>query len=147
MGMFDNLKAFYGGKTDKPNKPAAEDTRKVILILEDDQTLMAALTMKFQLAGFNVFQAGDGQKGLELISTQKPNIILLDLLMPIMDGRTFLKRLKELSGFSSTPVIILTNVGNLDNMAEMKLYNNVREFLIKANVTPDDIVEKVNQII
>jgi DNA-binding response OmpR family regulator len=120
---------------------------KKVLILEDDLKLLAALEMKFQLAGFVVSKAEDGQKGLELVSSLKPDLVLLDLLMPVMDGRTFLKRLRELPEVSSVPVIILTNAGSLDNVAELKLFNNVKEFLIKANVTPDEIIAKVRQII
>jgi CheY-like chemotaxis protein len=147
MGIFDSLKALSGNRQDKSTNASPQSEKKKILILEDDQKLLDILVLKFQMVGFNVSKAGDGQKGLELVVSDKPNLVLLDLLMPVMDGRTFLKKLKDIPEFSSVPVIILTNAGSLDNMAELRLYNNVKEFLIKANITPDDIVNKVNQII
>jgi len=120
---------------------------KKVLIVEDETLLANALEMKFKNAGFTVFKAENGQIGLDMTVSQKPNIILLDLMMPVMDGKVMLKRLREMPEFKTLPVIVLTNAGDVDTIRETKSYYNASDFLIKSNVTPDDILNKVRDYI
>jgi len=119
---------------------------KTILIIEDEKRLADALEIKFRHEGFNVIKAENGQTGLELIISQNPNVVLLDLMMPVMDGKTMLKKLREFPQFKNLPVIVLTNAGDVDNMRETQLYYNANAFLIKSNTSPDQIVAKVKEL-
>jgi CheY-like chemotaxis protein len=68
-------------------------------------------------------------------------------MMPVMDGKVMLKRLREMPEFKTLPVIVLTNAGDVDTIRETKSYYNASDFLIKSNVTPDDILNKVRDYI
>lgn len=118
-----------------------------VLIVEDEPDLSAALTEKLTSAGFSVAQASNGQIGLDTAVTFKPEVILLDLMMPVMDGKTMLRKLRELPQFEKLPVIVLTNAGSVDNMTDTKLYNGAVDFLIKSNVDLDKVVTKINSFL
>ena len=126
------------------NEPTAG--AKKVLIIEDEKRLADALEIKFRHEGFNVIKAENGQTGLELIISQNPNVVLLDLMMPVMDGKTMLKKLREFPQFKNLPVIVLPNAGDVDNMRETQLYYNANAFLIKSNTSPDQIVAKVKEL-
>jgi CheY-like chemotaxis protein len=68
-------------------------------------------------------------------------------MMPVMDGKVMLRRLREMPEFATLPVIVLTNAGTVDNITETKTLYNASDFLIKSNVTPDDILVKVRQFV
>src|SRR5258708_6807474 len=87
-----------------------EEGKKIVLIVEDEVPMLQVLKEKLQGSGYTTFQAKDGQEGLELSLTHHPDIILLDILMPKMDGMTMLTKLREDSWGKTVPVIILTNV-------------------------------------
>jgi DNA-binding response OmpR family regulator len=143
---------LFGNKTNsvKPSEgPPAETTaqHKKILIVEDEAVLADALEITLKGEGFEVFKAVNGQLGLEMALANKPNIVLLDLLMPVMDGKTMLHKLREIPEFKTLPVVVLTNAGDADNMRETKFYDNASAFLIKSNVTPGDIANQVKTLI
>ena len=150
MGILDNLK-FLMGKTDagKPDAAAVPQTpsKKKILIVEDEPQLANALQIKLTMAGFEVILAANGQLGLEAAQNRKPNIILLDLQMPVMDGKTVLHKLSQSPELKDIPVVVLTNAGSVENMDETKSYSNTGAFLIKSNVTPDEILGVVRDLI
>lgn len=116
---------------------------KKILIVEDDKILLEMYQDKFTKEDFEVITAENGKIGLEKAINEKPDIILLDLMMPVMDGTIMLRRLREFPQFKRLPVIILTNAGQVDNIKETQRYDNACEFLIKSNVSIDDVVKKV----
>ena len=149
MGFLDNIQVMFGKKQidEKPAVPAQNQQKKKILIVEDEKLLANALELKFLHENFEVFKAENGQIGLEMAQAHNPDIILLDLMMPVMDGKTMLHQLRQIAQFKYTPVIVLTNAGEIDNVRETKFYDNASEFLIKANVNPDDIVKVVNELI
>jgi DNA-binding response OmpR family regulator len=139
MGIFDRA------KSPPPQTPNPSPAKKV-LIVEDDAQLSSVLELKFTQAGFAVSKAPNGQVGLDLAISQKPDIIILDLMMPVMDGKTMLRKLRDIPDFKSLPVIVLTNAGSTDNMMETTTLYNASEFLIKSNVSMDDILAKVKQL-
>jgi DNA-binding response OmpR family regulator len=146
MSLVDNLLISLGLKA----HPQQEQTplpqvKKKVAIIEDDSTLAGALETKFTHENFAVFKAANGQDGLTVIQENKPDVILLDLMMPVMDGKTMLRNLRSMEEFKALPVVILTNAGDVDNMRETKEYGNASEFLIKSNVNPDDIVATVKR--
>lgn len=127
--------------------PIINADKKKILIVEDEMPLADALEIKFTQAGFQVFKAVNGQEGLNAISNNKPDVILLDLMMPVMDGKTMLSKLRAMPGGKEIPVLVLTNAGDIESMNETKTYYNAIDFLIKSNVNPDDVVEKVKSVV
>ena len=113
-----------------------------IAIIEDDQAISQMYRMKFEAEGFQVETAGNGKLGLELVEKMRPDIILLDLMMPEMSGDEMLTKLRATSWGKDTKVIILTNVGEQEAPESVK-QQNVRRFIVKAEMTPRQVAEMV----
>ncbi|HVF69518.1 MAG TPA: response regulator [Xanthomonadales bacterium] len=147
MGYIDDISTVLG----KKKKAAADNTAPrpkksiKVLIVEDDLALSEMYSYKFTHEGFTVFTASDGKQGLEMAIAHKPHIILLDLMMPVMDGKVMLKKLREIPVFKKLPVIVVTNAGDIESMRETQHYDNANEFLIKSNVSVDEVVKKVKE--
>ncbi|MDD4902819.1 MAG: response regulator [Patescibacteria group bacterium] len=120
------------------------EPRKKILIAEDDLMLLNIVTEKLVEEGFKVIQAKDGEEALHKALTQDPDLILLDVLMPKMDGVTMLKKLREEKKFVATPVILLTNVAYGPQIEEA-IKHGVQDFMVKTNWKLDDVVAKIKQ--
>ena len=117
-----------------------------ILLIEDEKILLEMYSFKFSKDGFKVIQAKDGEDGLRLASKEKPNLILLDIIMPKMDGFTVLKKLKEGEATKEIPVILLTNLGQNEDMKK-GLNLGALDYLVKANHTPTQVVEKIKKVL
>jgi DNA-binding response OmpR family regulator len=133
--------------TSPPYIPPTSKHQKKVLIVEDDKSLADVLEIALKEAEFNVIRADNGQAGLELLKSQIPDLVILDLMMPVMDGKTMLAKLREIPDFKYLPVIVLTNAGDTENMKETITYNNAEAFLVKANVTTQEIIERVKESI
>ena len=120
--------------------------KKNILIVEDDQFFRELLTKKLSLEGFNMIEAANGENGVEMAKEKKPNLILLDLLLPSIDGFEVLSKVKTDSDTSSIPVIILSNLGQQEDI-ERGLKLGAADYLIKSQFDIDSIVEKVRSTI
>lgn len=119
---------------------------KKILIIEDDEFLRQLMKTKIMSSGFEVFSAVNGADGIEAIKKEVPDLILLDLVMPVMGGFEVLEKIKADSAMSSIPVIVLSNLGQQEEIDKgMKL--GASDYLIKAQLTPEEIVEKVKLLI
>jgi DNA-binding response OmpR family regulator len=122
---------------------------KKVLIVEDEAPLRNALVDVFTLEGFTVLEANDGQQGLEIALREKPDMILLDIIMPIMDGMTMLRELRKDKAYGETAsVIILTNLGMFNE--EVSKGVNVVEpafYLVKTNWAIEDVVKKVKTVL
>lgn len=138
MGIIDNLKVLTGKKPAVPTPP-----KRKLLIVEDEEPLRKVLQDRLTQEGYAVSVATNGQEGLEMVTQLKPEMVILDLLMPIMDGKAMLQKLRDIPEFHDLPVIVLTNAGEVENIRLTKTYNNAIAFLIKSNVTMDQIVETV----
>jgi two-component system alkaline phosphatase synthesis response regulator PhoP len=148
MGMLDDLKTITKPPSSSPAPDIVSPRRiKKILVVEDEKVLADALEIKLKHEGYEVYKAENGQAGLELTKTVKPDLLLLDLMMPVMDGKTMLHHLREIPEFKTLPVVVLTNAGDVDNIRETQMYYNVNNFLIKSNVSTADIVKQVRDII
>lgn len=117
-----------------------------ILLVDDDPLLIRMYQTKFELDGDKVVTAGNGQIALEKAKEYKPDIILLDVMMPVLDGLVTLKKLKEDSELKHTPVVMLTNVSASDTDIEKGLELGAVSYLVKANYTPKEVVQKVKEI-
>lgn len=115
---------------------------KLILITEDETAVLKLLSRRLSEEGFEVEQAKDGKQGLELALKTHPDLILLDIVMPLMDGLTMLKALRQDEWGKEVPVIVLTNLSDADRINEA-LSDGVFDFLVKSDWKLDDIVKKI----
>lgn len=121
---------------------AQESNASHIFIVEDDQFLRDLMERKLVKEGFRVETAIEGDTALQKIAETKPDLILLDIILPGMDGFTILEKLKQKAELAKIPVILLTNLGQKDDV-EKGLKLGAVDYLVKAHFTPADIVEKV----
>ena len=119
-----------------------------IVIMEDDMAMREIMTHKLTMAGFDVKSAEDGAQGYLLIEQEKPILVVMDLMMPNMDGYEVLKRLRAHTDqkIANTPVIVLSNLWSKDDILKAQKYN-VKDFMIKAYFTPDEILGKINEVL
>lgn len=113
-----------------------------IAIIEDDQVINQMYRMKFEAAGFDVSTAGDGETGIEMVSKFRPDIILLDLQMPRMDGAEALEHIRAAKNTADTPVIILTNLGEEEAPKNLRSLG-IHSYIVKAELTPSQVVSRV----
>lgn len=114
-----------------------------IVIVEDDQPIREMYQLKLEKAGYDVKSAADGVKGLELIQNFKPDLVLLDLLIPQMSGDELLAKVRKTKDLAKTRVLVLTNVSEDEAPASLKSLN-VERYMIKAHYTPKQVVDIVN---
>ncbi len=119
---------------------------KTILVVEDDKSLRELMIQKLVKEDFKVLEAVDGEEGLKKIKEEKPGVVLLDLILPGIDGFQVLSRMKEDPETSRTPVIILSNLGQREDV-ERGLKLGATDYPIKAHFTPGEIIEKIKNII
>lgn len=117
---------------------------KKILIVEDEVAVLKLLTDRLSKEGFEVIQAKDGKEGLEKALSETPDLILLDILMPVMDGMEMLERLRNSSVGANIPVIVLTNLGETSKILQSQELGVVN-YLIKTNFKLDDVIRTVKE--
>ena len=117
-----------------------------ITIIEDDPTISQMYRMKFESDGFEVRLAANGQIGVEVVEKFQPDIILLDLQMPEMNGTEALRYIRAKDWGKTIPVIVLTNLGEEEAPREIKELG-VHSYIVKANLTPRQVVEQVKSAI
>lgn len=117
-----------------------------VAIIEDDQAISQMYRIKFQSEGFDVETAENGKLGLELCEQMKPDIILLDLMMPEMTGDQMLTELRKTTWGAKTKVIILTNMGEQEIPDSVKK-QTVSAVVLKADMTPRQVAELVKKTI
>lgn len=115
-----------------------------VLIIEDEMDIRRLLKNKFVNGGINVLEAENGKVGLETALSHHPDVILLDILMPIMDGLVMLKELRSSEYGKDVPVIILTNLEKTKSVTE-SLGNDSRDYFMKSDLAPDDIANLINK--
>lgn len=115
-----------------------------IAIIEDDQAISQMYRMKFENEGYTVETAENGKLGLELAEEMKPNIILLDLMMPEMNGDEMLEKLRATTWGKNTKVVILTNMGEQEIPEKVKELG-VSAVILKADMTPRQVAELVKK--
>ena len=116
---------------------------KKILIIEDDEFFRELVAKKLSVSGFAVSESVDGKKGLERARDLKPDLILLDLLLPKMDGYEVLSLLKGDPKTAQIPVVILSNLSSTSDI-EKGLKLGASDFLIKSQFASEEIIEKIN---
>lgn len=116
-------------------------TGKKILIVEDSKSYLFILSQSFMSEGFSVATAEDGEQGLVAVKEENPDLILLDIEMPKMDGITVAKKLRELN--VQTPIIFLTNVSDLKRVSEA--IENATDYIVKSDLSVEGIIDKVKE--
>lgn len=118
-----------------------------ILLVDDDPLLVRMYQKKMENDGYEVETANDGDMALEKVAKFKPDLILLDIMMPNVNGYEVLTQLKKTKGTAKIPVILLTNVGSSDEDVEKGMELGAVAYLVKAGNRPSAIVSKVKEIL
>lgn len=119
---------------------------KKILVIEDDKFLRELIARKLLDDGFVIIEATDGEEGIKKVKEEKPDLILLDLILPSIDGFEVLSQIKKDENLKSIPVIILSNLGQREEV-EKGLKMGAVDYLIKAHFTLGEIIEKMKNIL
>lgn len=119
---------------------------KSVLIVDDEVVLSTAYELALSKAGFTVYVAERGQQGLELVEKHHPQLILLDMLMPEMNGIDFLNTLREKKLLKTTKVIAFSNIDNPEVVTAAKKAG-ATDYLLKVNYTPHEVTELVAKLL
>ena len=120
--------------------------QKVLLLVEDDPLMLRMYEKIFKFEGYQVDTAKDGEEGLEKAKTQKPVVIILDIMMPKMNGLEMLERLKSDSDTKAIPVVVLTNLAGTQEANKAKSLGAAK-FIVKSEHEPKEIVSIVKEIL
>lgn len=122
------------------------NTQRKILIIEDESFLVDLYKVKFEQEGFEVEVAFDGLKGLEAAKERQPDLILLDIVMPGLDGYEILRELKEKEQTKNIPILVFTNLGQKTEIAK-GLSMGADAYMVKANFTPAQVVKEIRKLL
>lgn len=120
--------------------------KKKILVAEDEQSYASIYKLKLEKEGYRVFIAGDGEKAIEIAKKEKPDIALLDLIMPKVDGFEVIKTLKSDPELKSIPIIVFSNLGQTSDMEKVKDLG-AEKYFVKANISIQKVIEEVRSFI
>lgn len=117
-----------------------------ILLVEDDSFLIGIYLSKFELEGFEITPAPNGEEGLKLAKCEKPDVVLLDILLPGKDGFWVLQELKKDPITKNIPVIMMTNLSEEENVK--KAFDlGAADYLVKSNFLPVEVIDKVKKAV
>ncbi len=120
--------------------------KELILIVEDDEFFSGLVAQKLNQAGFEVLIAHSGKEAFEIMAEKTPALMILDLMMPEMDGFEVVSRMKKDEKLKSVPVVVLSNLGQREEV-DKAMALGADDFLIKVNFTLDEIVEKIKEML
>lgn len=115
-----------------------------ILFVEDDPLIVKIYTTRLTADGHTVVTAENGEDGLAKALAEKPDLIVLDVMMPKMDGFAVLEKLRALDDFKSTPILLYSNLGQEEEIARAKQMG-ATEFIVKANISPTEMVNVIKK--
>lgn len=126
----------------------ALDKPKKILIVEDDAAMREIVIHKLQTNGFDVKEAEDGRKGIDVLLQEKPDLVLLDLMLPEIDGFKVLETVRANTdpAIANTPIIILSNLWSNKDILRTKALK-VQAYMVKAYFTTEEILAKINDVL
>lgn len=120
--------------------------KKKILVVEDDRSLQSAVVEMLNQEGYETVSAFDGEEGLAKLSQEKPDLVLLDIILPKKDGFEFLSQMKSNSETKEIPVLILTNLEEVDKV-QKAVALGATAFMIKSDYSIKEILEKVKEVL
>ncbi len=127
----------------KENK---KENKEIIALIEDDDFLLKMYQTKLEVEGYKVEVAMDGEKGYSLIQKKKPQVVLLDIVLPKLNGFELLEKMKDESLIEKIPVILLTNLSHKEDIKK-GLNLGAKDYLIKAHYMPSEVIEKIKQVL
>lgn len=119
-------------------------SKQIVLIVEDDSFLREIIAKKIQNAGFEVHEATSAENALELLQKLRPGLILLDLILPKMNGFELVGKMRTDEGLKGIPVILLSNYAEAEGMKQSADLG-VRDYLVKAKLTPGEVLQRVEK--
>jgi len=133
-------------KKSAPAKAAPRSAHPKILLVEDDTFLAGMYVTKLSLEHFQVTLATDGRQGVKMAKDEKPDLVLLDIVLPKLDGFQVLSAIRKDPGTAKIPVILLTNLGQKSDV-DRGLALGANDYLIKAHFLPSEVIAKVKKLI
>ena len=140
--MTDNTTDNPTSQTVPPSESPGQSAKKKIVLIEDDTFISQMYSLKFRQTNYTFLVARDGSEGLELIKKEKPDLVLLDIILPEIDGFEILRQIKANPELQSIPVVLLTNLGQQENI-QKGMAMGAKDYIIKAHYTPQEVVAKV----
>lgn len=133
------------------SKDSKTDTKKVrtspvILLIEDDGLIIRMYSKKLEMDGYEVITANNGEEGLKLIKEVSPDLVLCDVMMPVMNGFELLEVVKSDNKLKDTSFVMLTNLSDEDQ-AERAIELGALTYLVKSEILPADVVSKVKELL
>ncbi len=126
--------------------PATSDQKTRVLLIDDDPFILDMYVLKLKERGFAVDIASDGKTGLQKLQTFQPDVVLLDIVLPSMDGFSVLETIKKQTVARPPKVVLLTNLGQKEDIDRgMRL--GADDYLIKAHFTPSEVVNKIERLV
>lgn len=126
--------------------PEETTKKRKICVIDDEPYISEIYATKFNRAGYDVVTAKDGEEGLELIKQEKPDMILLDIMMPKKDGIAVLKDLEKDEELKKIPVIMLSNLNDEGTIDKVGAYTT-RFYVVKSSATPQKILDLVEEVL
>lgn len=117
-----------------------------ILVVEDDKFLANAYRIKFSKAGYEIKIASDGQDAIDSLETFTPDVILLDLIMPVKDGFAVLEELKKNDKWKNIPVLVASNLGQKEDI-DKSMALGAADYIVKSQMPINDILVKINNVL
>lgn len=119
---------------------------KRILVIDDDRTFQSIMQASFDQSEYKTIPAFDGIEGMQRIEEFQPDLILLDILMPSMNGLQFLRKLNEKFGQGVVPVLITSNTDSMDNISE-GVTLGIRGYIVKSNESMQNVVDTITKLV
>lgn len=120
--------------------------KKKIMLVEDDAFIGDIYSVKLKNAGFEAIATENGLEAMKLLEKDAPDLVLLDITMPYMDGTEVLKKMKENERWKKIPVVILSNISEKEKVDEA-LESGADDYILKSHFTPSEVMEKINSIL
>lgn len=124
----------------------SDEQGKKVLIVEDEQTLLKTIEFTLKDKGYEVFVAMDGEEASKLIKEKKPDIVLLDILLPKKNGLEVLQEMKDDPEVANTPVLLLTNLSDEESISQ-GVSLGARGYFVKSDMTLEEVAEKVAEVL
>ncbi len=123
----------------------ADDSKK-IMVVEDDRFLSSLIKARLEKEGFGILQAFDGQEALDMLKTERPQLVILDLIMPKVTGFEVLQTISITPELDKVPVVILSNLAQDSDIAKAQQLG-AREYFVKVKVSIDDLIGKIKSLV
>jgi DNA-binding response OmpR family regulator len=123
------------------------ENKHQVFLVEDDQFLSSLLKNRFEKEGFEVLLARTGDEAIEILKTAEPDLVMLDIILPGMSGFEVLERIRANVATSKTPVIVISNLGQDEDIERAKQLGGIVDYFVKARTPIDDLVARAKAVV